>query len=461
MAIIVNSFSHRLFPGFKTESSHGDPSLTAQTYRLNRALADPDLSVMKFLNEVKVNYPQSISFSAGRPAEAFFNLPERLENIQHFLQVTAAHSGVESTELWGSFGQYGKTDGLICDLLSDHLAKDEGINAQPGDIVVTTGCQEAMALVLMTLFRDEGDCLLTPDPTYIGITGLAKILGIQTVPIACDDDGMNLEALEVALQKLSQQGKRPKALYIIPDFNNPLGCDMPLAHRKHLLSLAEKHRFFIVEDNPYGAFVFEGERLPTLKALDQGNWVIYLGTFSKTLFPSLRLGFAVTSAQLRDDSGKLQALSEELVKVKSLTTVNTCALSQAVVGGELMACQGRLYAHLAEHIAYYRERRDAMLGALEKAFPPGDKWRELVHWNRPRGGFFMTLTLPFPFDNRALHKCVEKFGVVVVPMQYFSLLRNRSHQVRLSFCSNSLIEIQEGIQKFTQFIREFGSEPLT
>ena len=421
--------------------------------RLNKALQMPSLSVMNFLNEVKINYPNAISFSAGRPAEAFFEVNDRMAAIDTFMQHFQEATALSETAAWGNFGQYGKTNGLICDLLADHLAKDEGMQVKAEDIVVTTGCQEAMVLVLMGLFSEPGDVLLTADPTYIGITGMARLLNIDVEPVPCGEAGLDLDALEKTVRHCKARGRTPKAVYVIPDFNNPIGCDMPLAQRQALLDMASRHDFWVFEDNPYGMFVYDGAPLPTLKSMDSEGRVIYMGTFSKTLFPSLRVGYLATDAMIEDEAGSATPLSQSLSKIKSLTTVNTCAISQAIVGGILLQQDGQLKAHAQGLIDHYRQRRDGMLHALATAFPEGDPIRAQLHWNQPRGGFFMTVTLPFTFDEEVLSECARDFGVIVVPMSYFSLTPGREHQIRLSFCSNTLEEIETGIASLADFIR--------
>lgn len=411
---------------------------------LNPALFEPSLSVMNFLNEVKINYPGAISFSAGRPAEAFFQVRDRIAQLDDYLDQWPGELGL--------FGQYGRTNGIIGDALAQHLAKDEDIHADPEHIVVTTGCQEAMALVLIALLRGEDDVLLTADPTYIGITGLARLLGIELAPVPCGEDGIDLDALGDQVGKLRSAGKQPRAVYTIPDFNNPLGSQMPLAERERLLAMANDLDLWIIEDNPYGMFTYDGARLPTLKALDRGERVIYLGTFSKTLFPSLRVGYLVSGAKIQDTGNNAEPLSMSFSKIKSLTTVNTCAISQGIVAGVLSQNDGSLKTLVRPAIAHYRHNRDTMLRALEGAFPGQGNSGNKVRWNRPRGGFFLTLSLPFAFDDNLLSACAEEAGVIVVPMSYFSLSPGREHQVRLSFCSNTEAEIEEGIKRLGIFI---------
>ncbi|CAM2064170.1 PLP-dependent aminotransferase family protein [Sulfidibacter corallicola] len=420
---------------------------------LNAALGEPQLSVMNFLNEVKIHYPQAISFSAGRPAEDFFHVREVTAKMDRFLEEECRRTGLDEAAILGSIGQYGRTNGIIGPHLARHLAIDEHIRVDPEDIVVTSGCQEAMALVLIGLLRRRDDVLLTADPTYIGMTGLARLLGIEVVPVACGAHGIDLHDLARQVAKVRAAGKNPRAVYAIPDFNNPLGCDMPHDRREALLALADKLDFLIVEDNPYGMFGYDDVARATLKSLDRHGRVIYLGTFSKTLFPSLRLGFLVTDIRVRDEHGASRRLTEMLSPIKSLTTVNTSALLQAMVGGVLIDADYSLRRHVAPVRDHYRTNRDAMLDALEGAFPAGDPLRASVTWNRPNGGFFLTMTLPFPFDDACLEACAAQAGVIVVPMSYFALTPGRANQIRLSFCANTPSEIDRGVARLAEFIR--------
>ena len=418
---------------------------------LNAALRDPSLSVMNFLNEVKINFPDAISFSAGRPAEAFFDLRARIAKFERFLAHECETRGMEEETLLGLLGQYGRTNGIIGPHLAAQLRNDENIEATADDIVVTTGCQEAMALVLIGLFDPAEDVLLCADPTYIGITGLAALLGIEIEPVHCDDAGLDLADLDRAVADIKARGKVAKAVYVIPDFNNPLGSDMKVEARRALLQSASRHDLWVFEDNPYGMFTYDSEPAPTLKSLDTEERVIYLGTFSKTLFPSLRVGYLVTGATIQNN-GKEEKLTEAFSKIKSLTTVNTSGLVQAMIGGILIDSGHSLKQLVEPLVNYYRANRDTMLSALEKAFPGNENHG--VTWNRPGGGFFMTVNLPFEFDDQALEQCAGDHGVIVVPMSYFAMRKGREHQIRLSFCSNTLEEIERGVGQLAQFIRK-------
>ena len=315
-------------------------------------------------------------------------------------------------------------------------------------------------ILLLGLFAPATDVLLSSDPTYIGITGLARILGIAVHPIPTGDHGLDPEAVAAAIRAVRRQGKVPRAVYDIPDFNNPLGTRMPLAARRALLDIVHGEGVLLFEDNPYGRFAYDGEPERTLKALDERGDVIYLGSFSKTLYPGLRIGYLVADQEVpapEGTGGTPTALAYELSKVKSLTTVTTPPLLQAVVGGILLENGGSLKSLMAAKLPSYRENRDRMLACLEERFGTDPALARQVRWNRPEGGFFLTLTLPFDFTEERLTVCARDYGVIVCPMSFFSLLGEkggRNREIRLSFSYVNPAEIEEGIARLARFVRD-------
>jgi (S)-3,5-dihydroxyphenylglycine transaminase len=412
---------------------------------------------MNFLNEVTLWYPAAISFAPGRPAEHFFDVRNALPSTLHYVSslVTDAPLTWEQEEiLLNSLGQYQKTNGIINELLCQFLEQDEHIHTTPDAIMVTNGCQEAITVLLAGLFERERDVLLVIDPTYTGITGIASILGIQMYSVPGTWDGIDIDALTLGLKHLSAQGKRPRALYMIPDFHNPLGISLSLADRQRLLHLAEEHELLLLEDNAYGMFAYdEGERLPTLKSLDRAGVVIYLGTFAKTLFPGLRLGFLVADQEVTGTDGHTCSLATELSKVKSFTSVCTSALPQAIAGSILLEHNCSLQAMIEPKVRFYRANRNAMLESLDEQFAGEPLLAGRVRWNRPGGGFFLTVELPFDFGKEQMQQCAEHYGVICCPMQFFSLLGRCKNQVRLSFSYVSEEEIKTGIARFGAFVR--------
>lgn len=416
---------------------------------LRRSLADPSLGVMNFLNEVVSRYPRAISFAPGRPWEELFDVEAALAGIGRWAERRGEEEGIGRRRAFADLGQYGRTNGIIHRAIARHLAADEGIEVPGDSIMVTCGCQEAMAILLLGLFEPGRDALLASDPTYIGITGLARILGVDVRPVASGADGLDPGAVAAAAAAVRAAGLRPRAIYDVPDFNNPLGTSLPLPARRRLLEVARSEGLLVFEDSPYRMFAYDGPPLPTLKSLDEpGGAVVYLGSFSKTLFPGLRLGYLVADQAVDGAEG---CLAEALSPVKSLLTVNTPAPMQAAAGGILDAEGGSLQRQVDEKIPFYRRNRDAMLAALDDSFGrQGLAGR--VSWNRPAGGFFLTVTLPFEFDEACVRQAAGEHGVIVCPMSFFSLSPGRERQIRLSFSYVSPAEIEQGVRRLAEFV---------
>ena len=421
---------------------------------LNPALGSPVLEVMNFLNEVSHRYPRAISFAPGRPAESFFDLAEVSIHIERYVAHRARELGVPTERVRASLGQYGRTNGIICDLLAKHLEVDEQISVEKEAIMVTSGAQEGMSILLQGLFDRTQDVILCTDPNYVGMTGAAAILGVEVEAVRMGPEGLELDDLVHRIDRVRRRGKRARALYDIPDFHNPMGSRLPADRRMRLLKLARAEGFLVIEDNPYGRFAFEDDAVPTLKALDRHRSVIYLGTFSKTLAPGLRVGYLVADQTVTSAArgGATVTLAEELAKVKSLSSVNTSALMQAAVGGFLLEGEGSLAARVEPRRAHYRARRDRMLEALVRHFGPGSALEGRLRWSRPSGGFFITVQTPFAWGERDVARCADSFGVVVCPMSFFSIEPGREMEIRLSFSYVSESEVDEGVSRLAAFV---------
>ncbi len=188
------------------------------TTPLSKALEHPILDVMNFLNEVAERFPNAISLASGRPWEESFNVLDWAKQIELFTQYLAQKYEKSPTDIEKMLGQYGKTNGIINELVVEHVKNDEGIHISTEQVVITSGAQEAMLICMMALLEPGKDVLLITDPTYIGITGLAQILGVDVAVVQCDEDGPCPEHLALQIQTISEQGKSAKALYLIPDF---------------------------------------------------------------------------------------------------------------------------------------------------------------------------------------------------------------------------------------------------
>ncbi len=423
---------------------------------LSPALAASHLNVMNFLNEVTFWYPKAISFAPGRPLEQHIDIPGALGQLERYVRATADQEQVLPDALMRQLGQYHKTNGMINGLISRFLLQDENINVPPQALMVTDGGQEAMLILCAGLFDREQDVLLVTDPTYIGITGIASILGLEMQSVSHDNQGLDLVALEAAIQQVRARGKTPKALYVIPDFNNPLGTRMSLEAKQKLLDIAHQHDLLVIEDNPYGMLDFEGgDPEPTIKSLDKNHTVIYIGTFSKILFPGVRIGFMVADQPILDqESGKTVYLAQDFSRIKSLTSVNTSPLLQAIVGGYLIEHNYSLRSLVQQKLPIYRKNRDTMLEVLDQEIGADPQLSALVSYSRPNGGFFLNMTLPFEFTREKLRLCAEQYDVICCPMSFFSLQPGREYQIRLSFSYVSQEQIRSGVKNLARFIRD-------
>ncbi|MEM0497792.1 MAG: PLP-dependent aminotransferase family protein, partial [Acidilobaceae archaeon] len=229
-----------------------------------------------------------ISFAGGLPDPTVFDKDKLIEIARDVLE------NFSDKAL-----QYSPTRGVsvFIETLKNFLL-DKGINiSNNDDIIVTTGSQEAIYLA-STVLIDRRDAIIVEEPTYLAALNVFKYLESRLMPVPIDDDGMNTEVLEDYLRKLREDGRRVKLAYVNPTCQNPSGTTMSIARRKHLIELASQHDFLILEDDPYGYFIFEGERPIPLKSLDRDERVLYMSTFSKILAPGLRIGWAVGPAEI-------------------------------------------------------------------------------------------------------------------------------------------------------------------
>jgi (S)-3,5-dihydroxyphenylglycine transaminase len=417
---------------------------------LHSSLSDPVLDTMNFLNEVTFRYPRAISFAPGRPYDGFFDAEQVFTHLRRYLDYLAAH-GSSPEQVRSALFQYGPAAGQIRELIAGSLRADEGIDVAPESIVVTVGCQEAMLLTLRALIARPDDVLLVASPCYVGITGAASLLDIAVAAVPEREDGLHGADLTAVIEAERARGRRPRALYLVPDHSNPAGTTMPGPARHELLDLAARHDILLIEDSPY-RMVSPGPHRPTLKSLDRQRRVIHLGSFSKTAFPGARVGFAVADQPVTDAAGNASLLADELAKIKSMVTVNTPSLSQAVIAGLLLECEGRLSTLNERQAAYYAGAMRTTQRQLEESFPAARQAALGVRWNAPDGGFFLTLRVPFRADNAALARSAEDFGVIWTPMSYFYPRGGGDDSLRLSVSYLSEGDIVDGVARLARFI---------
>ncbi|HMJ35652.1 MAG TPA: PLP-dependent aminotransferase family protein [Baekduia sp.] len=332
--------------------------------------------------------------------------------------------------------QYGPTEGLL-------IAKDairrvmaaEGTEVDPEDILVTTGGQQVIDLVCKTLI-DPGDVIVAEAPTYPGAIPAFCSYQADVVQIEMDADGMPIDVLEETLDSLEREGRRPKFIYTIPNFQNPGGVTMSLPRRKRLVEVAAEREILVLEDNPYGLLRYEGEPLPTLMSLAGGEYIIYLGTFSKILSAGLRLGWAVAPAPVlaKMNMGKQGA------------DLCSSSLTQHFVAQYF--AEGRWEPYLQSLRQLYRGRRDTLLGALAEHFPAE------ATWTQPQGGLFVWATLPEYLDTTDLLARALQRNVAFVPGRGAYLDGRGAASMRLNFSGVSDAEIREGVRRIGEVIGE-------
>ncbi|GAB2748443.1 aminotransferase-like domain-containing protein [Kitasatospora kifunensis] len=427
------------------------PATRLKKEALHASVSDPVLDTMNFLNEITHRYPEAVSFAPGRPYDGFFDVEQIFTHIRRYLD-HLAERGASPGEIRDALFQYGPTSGQIRELIADSLRKDESIDVRPESIVVTVGCQEAMFLSLRALLAQPEDVLLVSSPCYVGITGAARLLGFEPTAVAEGADGFRPADLAAAIAAERARGRRPRAFYVVPDHSNPSGTTMDLAARRELLDLAAREDILVLEDSPY-RMVSPGRQLPTLKSLDREQRVVHLGSYSKTLFPGARVGFVVADQLVVDRDGKQGLLAAELTKIKSMITVNTSPLAQAAVAGMLLAVDGRTSELNTETSAYYGDAMRAVLRELDAWFPQEDRAGLGVRWNRPSGGFFLSVDVPFPADNAALVRSAEEHGVIWTPMSYFYPRGGGENSLRLSVSYLTEADIVEGVARLARFIK--------
>ncbi len=419
---------------------------------LHVSVSDPVATSMNFLNEIAGRYPDAISLAAGRPYDGFYSV----EDVARYQKSYVDHlrdGGLDEERVRGLLLQYGRTNGQIGALIARMLEVDDGVVVPPESVVVTAGCQEAMVIALRALCAGPRDVVLAAEPCYVGLTGAARILGVEVVPVPEAPGGLDPQTVAEVASRVRADGKRPRALYLVPNFSNPSGVSLPVATRHRLLQVAAEQDLLLLEDDPYGLFGLDDEPRPALKSLDTDARVIYLGSFAKSCFPGARVGFLVADQTVVDADGSRTLLADEMSAVKSMLTVNTSPISQAVIGGVLVESGCSLRVANRDKLAFYRHNLRTMLAALDEHLPRPDRDERGVRWNVPSGGFFAVVDVPFVADEKLLELSAEQFGVLWTPMSFF--YADGGHQaIRLSCSYLPPDRIADGVRRLSRLVAE-------
>ncbi|HEY5286459.1 MAG TPA: PLP-dependent aminotransferase family protein [Solirubrobacteraceae bacterium] len=399
--------------------------------------------------------PEVISLAGGLPETKTFP-PELYAKL---MSKVAAESTARAL-------QYGPTEGMACTVQCIlQVMAEEGTAVDPDEVLVTTGGQQVIDLMCKA-FIDPGDTIVAEAPTYPGAVPTFDAYEANVVQIEMDADGMPIDELEATLDWLAAEGRSPKFIYTIPNFQNPGGVTMSLARRRRLVEVAREREILVLEDNPYGLLRYEGEPLPTLHSLDAraakrggaSDFVVYLGTFSKILSPGVRLGWAVAPRPVLE---KLNLCKQGADLCSSpVTQLFVAAYFEESTysgarrgGGALSAAREEAeplwLAHLDSLKALYRTRRDAMLDALAEHFGPA------ASWTKPQGGLFIWATLPEYIDTTdLLARALESEAVAFVPGRAAYLDGRGASSMRLNFAGVAEEDIREGIRRIGKVLRE-------
>ncbi len=389
------------------EVSRPLPSLSA---RLAGVQSSPVRDILELTQRAEV-----ISFAGGLPAPELFPAEMVAQAFATALRPTAVARAL----------QYSTTEGdpQLRALLAQRLT-GRGLDSDPGEILVTTGSQQALGLVASVL-ADPDDVVLVENPSYLAALQAFGFAGARMVPVPCDDHGLDPEALPALVAEHA-----PKFLYLVPTFQNPTGRTLPAERRARLAQIAAEHGLWLVEDDPYGELRYDGEPLaPIASHPGAADRTVTVSSLSKVLAPGLRIGFLRAPEQLLGP----------LTVAKQAADLHTSTVDQHAA--RICLQTGQLDDHIALICAEYRSRRDALLGGLRDALPEGS-----TH-NHPDGGMFVWVRLPEGCDASELLRRALEHDVAFVPGAPFYAQDPDPSTLRLSFTTHRPAEIVEGLDR--------------
>ncbi len=396
-----------------TETTGYADALRKRSARRTNAYGE---SIWYALYQLRQRHPDPIYFGDGAPANEAMPV-ERLRQA-------SAHAWEEAPDILG----YGESEGYqpLREYIADWM-KPRGIEASPDQIMVTAGSTQGIEAVCRVML-DPGDTVIVENPTFLGALEIFHSYEVKVAGVEMDDHGMVMEDL----QRVLEAEPEAKFIYTIPTFQNPTGTSLPIERRQQLLELAREHTVLVVEDDPYEALQYDGEVLPPLRALDEN--VVHLGTFSKTIAPAIRTGWAVAP----------QPLFGLMLAARQLIDLHNDRVAMRTV---YYTAEGFLREHLDSVRHIYKDRRDAMLGALEEHLPAG------CTWSRPNGGFFVWIELPEQIDVTTFDTIAADHGVIYFPGNWFMPEEPRNNVIRLSFSTVPEDRIREGIRRLGEAVR--------
>lgn len=368
--------------------------------------------------------PGLISFNYGDPDADSLPLEEMVEAAE-FL---AENNRRETLSYANPVGD----DGLAVALVNK-LKADFGIAVTPDQILLSSGAAAGLGLVVDMLV-DPGDAVLADAPAWMGATGMFRLAGADVIGVEVDEQGIDPDKVEAALDKLAALGRQPKFLYTIPTFQNPTGVELSLERRKRLARIADERGLLILEDDAYIDLRFEGESKPTIYSLARPGSVLLFGTLSKTIAAGMRLGWCAGPVDV------IAAISRG--RTDSLRNTYTAALAEWYIN------TGKLAAHIQELRAIYQTKCGRMLAALEREMPEG------TSWTTPKGGFFVWVTLPEGVDAVDIQPACRERNVEYIAGPAFYSDGSGRGSLRLSFSALGPEQIDEGVARLAAVVRE-------
>jgi 2-aminoadipate transaminase len=369
--------------------------------------------------------PEAIALTAGIPDPETLPREQLLEAVGRVLRSENAKWALEYGDNYGYEG--------LRELVASRVDVQPGLGYTAANVHLTGGAAQALQIVFDT-FIDPGDTVVVEAPAWGGIIRWFRGFQARMEPVTLDEHGIVIAELEDLLARLTAEGRKPKMIYTIPTFQNPMGITATLERRKQLIEVAARHRVLILEDDPYGELRFGGQPVPSILSLSGGDGVIRTGSFSKTIATGLRLGWITGPKEYVDATAKMRFDN------------GTSPFMSYVVTAYVEA--GYFEPHVARMREVYRSKCDVMLSALEESCS------RFSTWTRPDGGFFIWLTLPAGTDQNALMQAADGEGIQYVPGMSFYPNGGGEQYVRLAYSYEPEPALAEAIRRLARAIEK-------
>jgi 2-aminoadipate transaminase len=402
-----------------------DPSFDSHVFRFAQRMGRLKASAIREILKVTA-MPDVISFAGGLPAPELFPVAEFAKACQEVL----AKDGPAAL-------QYSVTEGYppLREWICEYLARVNKIECTPEQVLIISGSQQGLDLIGKTLL-DPGDPVIIENPAYLGAIQAFDAYQAEYINVATDDDGIITSDL---IRVLREAKRKPKLLYLVPNFQNPSGITLSLHRRKEVVAIAAEYGIPIYEDDPYGRLRYSGEHLPSLMSIARSRNCIYMSTVSKTIAPGMRVAWLVIPER---------EVFERVVPAKQAADLHTSSFTQRAVYA-YASSPGVFEKHIEAMLPVYARRRDLMLESLARYMPQGSSW------TRPDGGLFLWARVPEEVDTEELLALASRSKVAFVPGGPFWVNRVVRNTMRLNFSNASDDMIVEGIKRLGEAVKAY------